>query len=196
MSMKAPSHDQAPASHTAELAARLAGLCPRLALALSECITRQARAVSGLDYSLIDYQGVASAAARLNLEWRLEPQRMLAGLTELWWRNISLIANHASGATHVEPTPRGDKRFQDKAWSEDPTLRLVRDAYLINSSWLLAQVHAARTLDHHEGQKLEFLSTISSTAKASCRFPSMMPMPSRSVETWQSRLGRWCSAMR
>jgi polyhydroxyalkanoate synthase len=189
--MKAPSHDQAPATHTAELAVRLAGLCPRLALALSECIIRQARAVGGLDYSLIDYQGVASAAARLHLQWWLEPQRMVAALTELWWRNLPLIANHASGTTPTEANPGGDKRFQDKAWSEDPTLRLVRDAYLINSRWLLAQVRAARTLDRHDRHKLEFYTRQLLNALSPNNWPAMNPrVRALTVETCGENLVR------
>jgi poly[(R)-3-hydroxyalkanoate] polymerase subunit PhaC len=139
-----------------EIAGRLAAMGPHFAATLSEWVIRQTRAVNGLDYSLIDYWGVASAATRLGLEWWLEPQRALAALTELWSRNLSLLAYDSSGSNVAEGNVSGDKRFQDKAWSEDLTLRLVRDAYLINSRWLLAQVRAARTLDGHDRHKLEF----------------------------------------
>ena len=147
--------------------------------------------MSGLDYSLIDYHGVASAAARLNLEWWLEPQRMVAGLTELWWRNVSLIANHAPGATPAEPSPSGDKRFQDKAWSEDPTLRLVRDAYLINSRWMLAQVRAARTLGHDDRHKLEFYTRQLVSAVSPSNWPVTNPrIRARTLETCGENLVR------
>src|SRR5262245_19563363 len=125
--------NQRTSANTLEIAARLAGVGPRLAVAHAGWMIRQTRAVSGLDYSLIDYRGVASAAARLNLEWWLEPQRALAALAELWSRNLSLTAYHACCAKAPALDAGGDKRFQDKAWSEDLTLRMVRDAYLINS---------------------------------------------------------------
>ena len=142
MGMTASSKDRTSAVETTELARRLAGLWPRLALATWGWAVRQSRAVGGLDYSLIDYEGVASAAARLGLEWWLDPPRTVAALTELWWHDFSLIANRASGAMPAGPHTGGDKRFQDKAWSEDPTQCLLRDLYLINSKWLLAQVRA------------------------------------------------------
>src|SRR5262245_27310053 len=147
---------QETASNAIALAQRLAELWPRIALAHAAWITRQSRAVGGLDYSLIDYQGVASAAARLSLEWWLEPQRGIAAHADLWQRRLSLIADYASGTRLPEPTAGVDKRFKDKAWSEDPTLRLARDAYLINSNWLLSEIRAARTLDRHDRHKLEF----------------------------------------
>src|SRR5262245_26815824 len=89
----------APHSHSNSFATagRLAGLGPRSVLALSEWLIGQARALGGLDYSLIDYQGVVAAAARFNIEWWLDPQRSVAALSELWWRNLSLVANQASG---------------------------------------------------------------------------------------------------
>ena len=139
--------------------------------------------MSGLDYSLIDYQGVASAAARLNLEWWLEPQRTGAGLIELWWRNLSLIANPASCDQRAERRTRGDKRFQDKVWSEDPTLRLVRDVYLMNSEWLLAQVRATRTLDRHDRRKLEFYTRQLLSALSPSNWPATNPrVRSRTLE--------------
>jgi len=152
-------------------AGRLAGLGPRSALALSEWLIGQARAVGGLDYSLIDYQGVASAAVRFNLEWWLEPQRSVAALGELWWRNLSLIANQASGVASAS----GDRRFQDKTWNEDAALRLIRDAYLINSRWMLAQVHAARTLDRHDRQKLAFYTRQLLSALSPSNWPATNP---------------------
>jgi polyhydroxyalkanoate synthase len=136
---------------------------------------RQARSVGGVDYSLIDYQGVGLAAARLGVEWWLEPQRTAAALTELWWRNLALIANHASSANPADQSVGSDKRFQDKAWGENPALRLVRDAYLINSSWLLAQIRAARTLDRHDRHKLAFYTRQLLSALSPSNWPNTNP---------------------
>ena len=184
MGMTASSKDRTSAVETTELARRLARLWPRLALATWEWAIRQSRAVGGLDYSLIDYEGVASAAARLSLEWWLEPPRTVAALTELWWRDFSLIANHASGAKPAGPNIGGDKRFQDKAWREDPAQCLLRDLYLINSNWLLAQVRAARTLDRHDRHKLEFYTRQLLSALSPTNWPAINPrVRARTIET-------------
>jgi len=176
--------DRTTSADTVEIAARLAGVWPRLALALASWTIRQTRAVSGLDYSLIDYRGVASAATRLSLEWWLEPQRALTALAELWSRNLALTAHHAWCTQAAARDAAGDKRFQDKAWSEDLTLRLVRDAYLVNSRWLLARVRAARTLDRHQRRKLEFYTRQLVSALSPSHWPATNPrVRARIIET-------------
>ncbi|HXD04357.1 MAG TPA: hypothetical protein VN627_13735, partial [Novosphingobium sp.] len=93
--MTAAAGDHETAARKLEIAVRSAGVGPRFAAALSAWMIRQARSVSGLDYSLIDYRGMGLAASQLSFEWWLEPQRTVVALTELWWRNLALIANHA-----------------------------------------------------------------------------------------------------
>ena len=56
--------DTSPAADPIALTARLMALLPRLALAMSQAGYRQMREMTGLDYSLIDYQGVLAAAGR------------------------------------------------------------------------------------------------------------------------------------
>jgi polyhydroxyalkanoate synthase len=164
------------------LAAPWAGF-PRLAIALSDYIIRQTRQVSGLDYSLVDYRGVASAATRFNLEWWIDHQRALPAFMDLWWSNLALIASHVSGAVPVEQDVTRDRRFEDKAWGEDP-LRLLRDLYLHNSNWVLAQVQAAQTLDRHDRHKLEFYTRQLLSALSPSNWPAANPrVRRRTLET-------------
>jgi polyhydroxyalkanoate synthase len=158
--MTATSQDHRTSADPVELAVRMAGLWPRLSLAAAQAAVTQARAISGVDYSLIDYRGVGSAAWRFGLEWWLDPQRALAQSTDLWRRNLALITQAiapqaTSGAPAAERT-RGDKRFHAAAWDEAPALRLARDLYLLNADWVMAQVREARSLDEHDRRKLEF----------------------------------------
>jgi len=173
--------DQATPTVAIQLAARLAGLWPRLVLVLTQAATRQCRAASGLDYSLIDYQGVLSAAYRFGLEWWLEPQRAMFAQSEMWWRHIALIAEHARSA---RPVAGGDKRFRDKGWDEDPALRWVRDLYLLNADWILVQVSRARTLDRHDRHKLEFYTRQLLSALSPSNCPVIDPrVRARTFET-------------
>jgi polyhydroxyalkanoate synthase subunit PhaC len=169
----------------AQLLMRLASLWPRLGRALTQAAIRQTRAVSGVDYSLIDYQGVFSAAAGFGLEWWLEPQRALAAQAELWWRNFALIAEHSRSVAPTPPTAAGsDKRFQDKAWSEDPVPRLVRDLYLLNADWMLAQIRGSRNLDRDDKRKLEFYARQLLSAQSPSNCPAVNPrILARAIET-------------
>ena len=182
--MTATAQDLSRAADPIRLAVRLAGLWPRLAAAVTQAAIRQTRAVSGLDYSLIDYPGILSAAYRFSLEWWLEPHRALAAQTEFWWRNLALIAEHFDAGAQTKPTAGGDKRFQDKAWSEDPTLRLVRDFYVLNADWMLSQVRAARNLDRHDKHKLEFYTRELLSALSPSNCPTINPrVRARAIET-------------
>lgn len=60
------------------LTVRLMSLLPRLASAMSQASYRQLREVTGLDYSLIDYEGVLAAAGQFALAWWLDPLRALS----------------------------------------------------------------------------------------------------------------------
>ena len=89
--------DTSPAADPIALTGRLISLLPRLALAMSQAGHRQLREVTGLDYSLIDYQGVFAAGGRFALGWWLEPLRALQAQTELVARSLSLIERQYRG---------------------------------------------------------------------------------------------------
>ena len=115
--------DISPATDPIALAGRLTLLLPRLALAMTQAGHRQLREVTGLDYSLIDYQGVVAAASRVVLAWWLEPLRALEAQTQLVARSLSLIERQYRGDSGPAPSKSGgDKRFLDSAWHEDPML--------------------------------------------------------------------------
>src|SRR5262245_32913527 len=82
---------------------RLMSLLPRLALAMSQTSYRQLREVTGLDYSLIDYQGVFAAGSRVAFAWWLEPLRALEAQTQLVGRSLSLIERQCRGDSGVAP---------------------------------------------------------------------------------------------
>ena len=79
------------AAHPLAIAARFMSLLPRLALAMSRTSYRQLREVTGVDYSLIDYQGVLMSAGQFALAQWFEPLRAVGALAELAARSLSLI---------------------------------------------------------------------------------------------------------
>jgi polyhydroxyalkanoate synthase subunit PhaC len=148
--------DTSPAGDPIALTARLMPLLPRLALAMSQAGCRQMREMTGLDYSLIDYQGVLAAAGRFVLAWWLDPLRALEAQAQLVARTSSLIERQYRGLSDLEARPAADKRFLDRAWRDDPILRAAKELYLLYADWLMAQVRDCPTLNGHEKQKLAF----------------------------------------
>jgi polyhydroxyalkanoate synthase len=137
-------------------AERLALLWSRLALALWRASCRQLREVSGLDYTLIDYQGVAEAARDFMLAWWLNPMAACAAQTDLVARSLALLGRYLSGQPQVEARKDPDKRFADKAWSAEPTLALAKDCYLLSAEWLLQEIQTSPALNNHAKHKLAF----------------------------------------
>ena len=151
----ADNRDTLPPGDSLALTARLISLLPRLALAISRAGHRQLREVTGLDYSLIDYQGVLAAGGRFALAWWLAPFRAVEAQAELVARSLSLIEHRPDHGPEAL-RPGVDKRFLDGAWSEDPVLAATKEFYLLYAEWLMAQIHNCAALNDHDKQKLAF----------------------------------------
>ena len=168
--------DISPATDPIALAGRLTLLLPRLALAMTQAGHRQLREVTGLDYSLIDYQGVVAAASRVVLAWWLEPLRALEAQTQLVARSLSLIERQYRGDSGPAPSKSGgDKRFLDSAWHEDPMLRAAKEFYLLYADWLMAQLRDCPAISNHDKQKLIFYTRQFLSALAPTNVPFVNP---------------------
>jgi len=156
-------------------AAQFASLLPRFAMAMGQACCRQLREVSGIDYSLIDYHGVAAASRQFMLAWWLDPERACAAQTDLVARSLSLLAGTRDGNRQIEARPDTDKRFLDKAWREEPALALAKDFYLLCAEWLLAQIRNSPALNDHDRHKLGFYSRQLLCALAPTNVPFINP---------------------
>ena len=166
------------------LTARLIPLLLRLALAMSRAGYRQLREITGLDYSLIDYQGVLTAGTRFALAWWLEPVRALEAQIGLVARSISLFEQYLAGSEFEAARSGADKRFLDRAWSEDPVLVIAKEFYLLQAEWLMAQIRDCAALDDHEKQKLAFYTRQLLCALAPSNVPLINPkVRARALET-------------
>jgi polyhydroxyalkanoate synthase len=177
--------DNSPATDSITLAGRFFFLLPRLALAMSQVGHRQLREIAGLDYSLIDYQGVVAAANRVMLAWWLEPLRTVEAQTQLAARCLSLIERHYQSDCGLEPSKSGgDKRFLDKAWHEDPLLRGAKEFYLLYGDWLTEQLRDCPALSNHDKEKLIFYMRQLLSALAPTNVPFVNPkVRTRAQET-------------
>jgi len=168
--------DTSSAADPIALGAQLVSLWPRLASTMAQTSCRHLREVAGVDYSLIDYQGMLAAAGQFTLAWWTDLPRSLAAQAQLGARISSHFERHCGGPQQSETArPGADKRFLDKAWHEDPALALARDLYLSYAEWLLAQVHDCRALGDHDKQKLAFYTRQLLCALAPTNVPFINP---------------------
>jgi polyhydroxyalkanoate synthase len=171
------------AADTIALTARFLPLLPRLALATSYWSHRQLRELTGVDYSLIDYQGVFAAGGRLAAAWWLDPMRAIQAQTELALRALSVIgqAHRHDGASAARER---DKRFLDTLWHEDPLLRIAKDCYLLYSDWLTAQITHCPALSARDKEKLAFYTRQLLSAVAPTNVPLINPkVRAKTLET-------------
>ena len=90
---------------------------------------------------------------------------------ELWLNTIGQPEPPAAGGPQAHP---GDKRFAAREWSELPYFHYLKQAYLLNSSWLMELVESAK-LEAAAKRKLRFLTRQLIDAMAPSNFPATNP---------------------
>ena len=74
---------------------------------------------------------------------------------ELWTNTMQRLAGE-----EVDPvieTPRGDKRFKDETWDQNPVFSYLKQSYLLAGNWLHDQLEHAE-LDEADRKKLELIT--------------------------------------
>ncbi len=91
-----------------------------------------------------------------------DPQRLLEAqfnawkaYCELWQSTWEHMLGHESSAAPLQPQ-RGDRRFKDAQWGENPFFDFIKHSYLLISNLLTQQVADLDGLDEHEAQKVRF----------------------------------------
>ncbi len=112
----------------------------------------------------VDWAGVAWALRTIGLRGATDPGRAFAATTalhaDLWraaaeaWTDTARRAFLGPAGGEAPPAPT-DKRFAAAAWQANPAYRVLRDAYLLASDWLLKQA-AQEEMEPRERQKLVF----------------------------------------
>jgi polyhydroxyalkanoate synthase len=143
---------------------------------MSQAAYRQLREVTGLDYSLIDYQGVLAAANQFAFAWWLEPMRAVGAQAELVARSLSLIERAYCGDEEFGTSrPGADKRFLEGAWRDNPALAVTKELYLLYTAWLTAQLRDYPALSEHDTKKLAFYTRQFLSALAPTNMPLVNP---------------------
>ncbi len=102
---------------------------------------------------------------------------------------MQLIGQASARAAGQEVTPaiapeRGDRRFSDPAWSEEPVFDYLKQAYLLASNRALEMVRGAQGLDEDSRTRLEFFTTQYLNALSPANFAFTNPEAiRRAIET-------------
>lgn len=124
------------------------------------------------------------------------PGKLVDQQMELWSNQLQLLQNTflrmAGRETPALIAPeKGDRRFTDSEWTENPLFDYLKQAYLLTSRGLLNTVRTAEGIDEKERQRLLFSTRQWINGMAPTNFPLSNPEVLRlSRETGQQNLVR------
>ncbi len=156
---------------------RLAELTRRLMQMLPLSAAHHMNALSGREYTIIDYPGIADAFGKLAVESLSHPAKALKTQSDLIAQSLDVVRRALNGtdaATNGDGATR-DRRFKHKAWSEEPFYRCMRDVYLSNADKLTRLVLQAESLNAHEKDKALFYTRQLISALSPANFPWLNP---------------------
>ena len=92
------------------------------------------------------------------------PDKLMRAQGELFERYVDLWRTTAARAagepvSAAEP-PKGDKRFKDKDWSENPVFDVMKQSYLLTSDWLNGLVASAEGVDPVTKRRVAFFTKL------------------------------------
>ena len=156
---------------------------------ISELVERSQKAwASSLDRSVGDMASAnpdplnaMPAISRMTQEYLDHPQKLAEATVEYWTQQADLwtrIMKRGLGEADAGPvvTPaKGDKRFRDEAWDENPFFDYLKQSYLMTGNWLKQHLDDAEGLSPRERRKLEFLTRNYIEALSPTNYPATNP---------------------
>ncbi len=104
------------------------------------------------------------AMSRLAQTYLDHPQKLAEAAIDFWTRQADLwtrIMTRTLGEEDPGPAIRpdkGDKRFQDELWEQNPFFDYLKQSYLLTGKWLHDRLSDAESLDPRDRRKIEFLT--------------------------------------
>lgn len=179
-----------PAAFTAEQRAQVEQLSMNLARAaitaqgaIAEMALRQADRPAALSP---DPFHVAPALTQVMSRLAAQPDRMMRAQSDLFARYLDLwqsTARRAGGeaADPVVAPAKGDKRFNDPDWSDNPVFDVIKQSYLLTANFLNDLVADVDGVDPLEKRRVEFFMKMLTDAFSPSNFLASNPTALREV---------------
>ena len=140
--------------------------------AITEAAMRQADQPSSLPN---DPFRVGPAFTGMMTRLASQPDKVMKAQAELFSGYMNLWQSTARRMAGESPEPviqpeRGDRRFSDPAWSENPVFDAIKQSYLLSSNWLNSLVSAADGGDAEENRRVEFFTKMLTDAFSPSNF--------------------------
>jgi polyhydroxyalkanoate synthase len=126
--------------------------------AIAEAALRNAERPAGLSP---DPFHVAPALTDVMGRLAAQPDRLVRAQADLFQRYLELWQSAARKAAGEQVAPvvapaKGDKRFNDPDWAENPVFDVIKQSYLLTSNWLNSLVSEVEDVDPMAKRRVEF----------------------------------------
>ncbi|MCB1451751.1 MAG: class I poly(R)-hydroxyalkanoic acid synthase, partial [Nitratireductor sp.] len=123
---------------------------------------------------------VTTTLGKVSEYWLADPERTLQAQTQLFSRymdlwNASIKRMAGEDTKDVVAPERGDRRFVDPEWNENPFFDFLKQAYLITSGWVSDLVEKTEGLDEHTKHKAVFYTQQLVNSLSPTNFPVTNP---------------------
>jgi polyhydroxyalkanoate synthase len=140
--------------------------------AVAEAALRQAERPAALSP---DPFKVGAALSEVMGRLAADPDKLIKAQADLFdgymelWRQAAIRAQGETPTPVVEP-PRGDKRFADPEWRENPMFDMMKQSYLLTSNWLNNLVASVDGVDPLTHRRVEFFTKLLTDAFSPSNF--------------------------
>ena len=115
-----------------------------------------------------------------------QPERVMRAQADLFSRYLHLWQSSVRRMSGETPEPvvspaKGDKRFLDADWSDNPVFDTIKQSYLLTSNWLNELVSGVDGVDPLEKRRVEFFVKMLTDAFAPSNFLASNPVALREV---------------
>ncbi|HEY8574674.1 MAG TPA: class I poly(R)-hydroxyalkanoic acid synthase [Phenylobacterium sp.] len=115
-----------------------------------------------------------------------QPDRLMRAHADLLgrylelWQSMSRRLQDGTAEAVVKP-PKGDKRFNDPEWTENPVFDSIKQSYLLTSNWLNELVAGVEGVDEMEKRRAEFFMKMLTDAFSPSNFLASNPTALREL---------------
>ena len=151
--------------------------------AIAEMALRQADRPAALSP---DPFHVAPALTEVMGRLAAQPDRMMRSQADLFSKYLELWQSAARRMGGETPDPvaspaKGDKRFADPDWSENPVFDVIKQSYLLTANWMNNLVAEVNDIDPMEKRRVEFFMKMLTDAFSPSNFLASNPAALREV---------------
>jgi polyhydroxyalkanoate synthase len=150
-----------PPPDPAELAHRLAGIAERSQRLVADFLSRQSKGAPAANSGMADPMAIGAAFFELTARMMADPGRLIEAQMALWNDYLTLwqrTAERLMGqpAEPVIQAAADDRRFRDRAWSDNAIFDYIKQSYLLTARYVQGAFREVGGLDEHTARKVDF----------------------------------------